>query len=79
MSENDPAKMLRICADDPMWADHAEVGKKLLRRAADEIERLRAALEQALAAKNAAETEMLHATQEADELRALNRARLLGA
>jgi len=49
MSENQPAKMLRICAEDPMWADHAEVSKTLLLRAAAEIERLTAALAAAVA------------------------------
>lgn len=28
---------LRACADDPMWADHAEVSKKLLHEAANQI------------------------------------------
>jgi hypothetical protein len=41
VSENDPAKMLRICAEDPMWADHAEVGKPLLLRAAADLDALR--------------------------------------
>lgn len=40
-SENDAEKMLRICADDPMWAAHAEVSKTLLVRAADELAALR--------------------------------------
>lgn len=35
---------LQACIDDPMWADHAEVPKATLRRAAKEIELLRAAL-----------------------------------
>lgn len=28
---------LNLCADDPMWANHAEVSKKLLRQAADAL------------------------------------------
>ena len=32
---------LRACEEDLMWADHAEVPKAYLKRAADEIERLR--------------------------------------
>lgn len=39
--ENDAEKMLRLCADDPMWAEHAEVSKPLLLRAADELASLR--------------------------------------
>jgi hypothetical protein len=31
---------LRACAGDPMWADHAEVSKALLSKAADDIEAL---------------------------------------
>lgn len=31
---------LRLAADDPMWADHAEIPKKLLRHAADRLEAL---------------------------------------
>lgn len=41
LSENDAAKMLRICAEDPMWVAHSEVSKTLLLRAAREIESLR--------------------------------------
>lgn len=33
---------LRACAEDPMWADHAEVHKSLLAMAVAEIERLQA-------------------------------------
>lgn len=40
-SENDAEKMLRLCAEDPMWAAHAEVSKSLLVRAADELAALR--------------------------------------
>lgn len=32
---------LRHCAEDPMWSDHAEVNKSLLREAVLEIQRLR--------------------------------------
>jgi hypothetical protein len=32
---------LRLCAEDPMWADHAEVSKRLLFMAAKEMARLR--------------------------------------
>lgn len=39
--ETDVAELLRRYADDPMWADHAEVPKSLLRAAIIEIERLR--------------------------------------
>ena len=39
---------LRLFADDPMWADHAEVPKVVLARAADRIEALEAALEWAM-------------------------------
>ena len=35
---------LQACIDDPMWADHAEVSKALLRRAVEEMDALRAAL-----------------------------------
>ncbi|MHB1086121.1 MAG: hypothetical protein ACYCZ0_00030 [Minisyncoccota bacterium] len=48
---DDLVKRLRLCADDPMWADHAEVSKTLLARAAtaltasrEEVERLTARL-----------------------------------
>ena len=44
---------------------------------ATEILSLRGKLQLALDAKNELETELLHATQEADELRALKRARLM--
>lgn len=40
-SENDVEKMLRLCAEDPMWAAHSEVSKSLLVRAADELAALR--------------------------------------
>jgi hypothetical protein len=33
-------KRLRACAEDPMWANHAEVPKSLLSAAAAELERL---------------------------------------
>lgn len=39
--ENDTETLLRLCADDPMWAEHAEVSKSLLVRAADELAALR--------------------------------------
>ena len=35
---------LRACYEDPMWADHAEVPKKLLREAAEELHNLAWAL-----------------------------------
>lgn len=35
---------LQACIDDPMWANHAEVPKVLLRRAVEEADALRAAL-----------------------------------
>lgn len=38
-------KHLRAGADDPMWADHCEMPKRVAKAAADEIERLRAALQ----------------------------------
>lgn len=48
MNTDSVAKVLCDCADDPMWADHAEVSKVLLRHAAsllieqrNELERLR--------------------------------------
>jgi hypothetical protein len=31
-------EMLNDCADDPMWCDHAEVPKRLLRKAAQALE-----------------------------------------
>lgn len=34
------ADKLRLWADDPMWADHAEVPKEYLHRIADELDRL---------------------------------------
>ena len=40
-SEDDAEKLLRLCAEDPMWAAHAEVSKVLLARAADELAALR--------------------------------------
>jgi hypothetical protein len=42
---SDIVQRLRSCADDPMWADHAEVPKRLCAAAADEIEQLRKANE----------------------------------
>jgi hypothetical protein len=33
---------LKACADDPMWADHAEVPKALCASAADLLEQLKA-------------------------------------
>lgn len=42
----DLVERLRACADDPMWTSHAEVPKAICRKAASEIERLRAALAQ---------------------------------
>lgn len=44
--ENDTETLLRLCADDPMWAEHAEVSKSLLVRAADELAALRKTAEQ---------------------------------
>ena len=44
--ENDTEALLRLCADDPMWAEHAEVSKSLLVRAADELAALRKTAEQ---------------------------------
>jgi hypothetical protein len=41
---SDLVKRLRGSADDPMWADHAEISKTVLTRAADRIEQLEAAL-----------------------------------
>lgn len=32
----------RLCADDPMWADHVEMSKRALLGAANEMERLAA-------------------------------------
>lgn len=37
---SDLLETLRLAADDPMWADHAEVPKKLLRHTVDRIEAL---------------------------------------
>lgn len=37
----DIARNMRRCAEDPMWADHAEVPKAWCEAAAAEIERLR--------------------------------------
>ncbi|MFT3816867.1 MAG: hypothetical protein QM750_04430 [Rubrivivax sp.] len=34
------AERLRACAEDPMWADHAEVPKRWCAEAADAVERL---------------------------------------
>lgn len=36
---------LRLAGEDPMWADHAEVPKALLLRAATELTNMREALE----------------------------------
>jgi hypothetical protein len=46
---------LRACAEDPMWAHHAEVPKALLSAAAAELERLTAERDALLV-----DTEMLH-------------------
>jgi hypothetical protein len=45
---SDLVKRLRGSADDPMWADHAEISKTVLTRAADRIEVLEAALRKAV-------------------------------
>ena len=37
---SDLLETLRLAADDPMWANHAEVPKKLLRHTVDRIEYL---------------------------------------
>jgi hypothetical protein len=36
----DLLETIRLAADDPMWADHAEIPKKLLRHVADRLEAL---------------------------------------
>lgn len=41
------AQRLRACEEDPMWADHAEVPKRLCAAAATELERLTACLAKA--------------------------------
>jgi hypothetical protein len=38
------AERLQACIDDPMWADHAEVPKTLLRQTVEELALLRAAI-----------------------------------
>ena len=38
------AERLQACIDDPMWADHAEVPKTLLRQVAEELTLLRHAI-----------------------------------
>lgn len=40
----DIVQTLKLCANDPMWSDHAEVNKATLKRAIVEILKLRAAL-----------------------------------
>lgn len=40
----DIVERLRLVADDPMWADHCELSKHSVTRAADEIESLRSQL-----------------------------------
>lgn len=44
MSKPDIVERLQACADDPMWAHHAEIPKKWCAEAAAEITRLRAAI-----------------------------------
>ena len=41
---SDIVERLRLCETHVMWADHAEIPKRWCKEAADEIERLRAAL-----------------------------------
>lgn len=45
MRKRDVIKNLKLCANDPMWAHHAEVSKGLLRAALLVIRRLEAQLE----------------------------------
>ena len=40
----DIAERLRLSANDPMWADHCEISKALVAKAADRIEELTKAL-----------------------------------
>lgn len=44
---------LMACAEDPMWADHAEVPKALLRRAAEALEETAAIAEHFMAQRDA--------------------------
>lgn len=58
----DIVERLRACADDPMWAHHAEIPKRWCADAADEIARLRADLAtsmETLAKAQALQAEML--------------------
>jgi hypothetical protein len=43
-TQSDIVERLRLCETHVMWADHAEIPKRWCKEAADEIERLRAAL-----------------------------------
>lgn len=61
---DDLIKRLRACAEDPMWADHCEMSKTTVLRAADEIERLRGIVPEVLERLNddlCAENERLRA------------------
>jgi hypothetical protein len=49
---SDLVQLLHDCADDPMWADHCEMSKKTVRRAADALERQTVEIER-LTAENA--------------------------
>lgn len=54
----DIVQTLKLCANDPMWADHAEVNKATLKRAIVEILELRTLLVEG--SQDMATTERLH-------------------
>jgi hypothetical protein len=51
---------LTACAEDPMWEDHAEVPKVLLRNAANALEETAAIAEHFMAQRDAARNKALH-------------------
>lgn len=52
---SDLIEKLRLACDDPMWADHVEMPKKLLRHAVDYLDALKKQVEELTAERDALE------------------------
>ncbi len=52
---SDLIETLRLACDDPMWADHVEMPKKLLRHAVDYLDALKKQVEELTAERDALE------------------------
>jgi hypothetical protein len=71
---SDITDRLRAAAEDPMWANHAEVSKRTLFEAADTIDALRENLKDAKASYTGCIIDLRAAEDERDALNALAKA-----